>query len=81
LQTVEVGRLLDVNLQTGLAADGVKRRQKELGPNRVTAGRGKPAWLKFVRQFNQPLVYIPLLAAGVTASPGEVLADFPPILE
>ena len=29
--------------------------------------RGTPAWLKFLRQFNQPLVYILLVASGVTA--------------
>ena len=34
-------------------------------------GRGTPAWLKFLRQFNQPLVYILLVAVGVTAFLGE----------
>ena len=56
---------------TGLSTDEVRRRQKEIGPNRVTARRGTPAWLKFLGQFNQPLVYILLLAAGVTGSLGE----------
>jgi len=35
--------------------------------SRVTARRGTPAWRKFLQQFNQPLVYILLLAVGVTA--------------
>ena len=30
---------------TGLSAEEVRRRQKESGPNRVTARRGTPAWL------------------------------------
>jgi Ca2+-transporting ATPase len=67
----EVAQLLDVNLSSGLSAEGVLRRQMEFGPNRVTARRGTPAWRKFLQQFNQPLVYILLLAAGVTAFLGE----------
>ena len=67
----EVVRTLGVNLSTGLSADEVGKRQKEFGPNRVTARRGKPAWVKFLQQFNQPLVYILLVAVGVTAFLGE----------
>jgi Ca2+-transporting ATPase len=63
----EVLRLLEVDLRTGLAADEVKRRQTKFGPNHFTIQRGTPSWLKFLQQFNQPLVYILLLAAGVTA--------------
>ena len=53
--------------KTGLDGEEVTLRQKEFGPNRVTARRGTPMWMKFMRQFNQPLVYILLLAVGVTA--------------
>ncbi len=67
LSAKEVVESLAVNLSTGLAAEEVRRRQKEHGPNRVTARRGTPAWLKFLKQFNQPLVYILLVAVGVTA--------------
>lgn len=67
----EASQLLDVNLSFGLSGDEVLRRQKEYGPNRVTARRSTPAWLKFLKQFNQPLVYILLLAVGVTAFLGE----------
>ena len=71
LQAEEVVRLLDVNLETGLVAEEVKRRQEKFGLNRITARRGTPAWLKFLQQFNQPLVYILLVAVGVTAFLGE----------
>ena len=67
----EVLRLLDVDVLKGLAADEVARRQKEFGPNRVAARRGTPGWIKFLRQFNQPLVYILIVAVGVTAFLGE----------
>jgi Ca2+-transporting ATPase len=49
----------------------VRRRHKEFGPNRITARRGTSGWIKFLSQFNQPLVYILLLAVGVTAFLGE----------
>ena len=64
-------QFLGVNLCTGLSAGEVLRRQKEFGPNRVTARRGSPAGQKILQQFNQPLVYILLLAVGVTAFLGE----------
>lgn len=67
----EVVKLLRVDLKTGLSTEEIGRRQKEFGLNRVTARRGTPAWMKFLQQFNQPLVYILLLAVGVTAFLGE----------
>ncbi len=67
LPAVEVVRLLDVDLKTGLAGEEVQRRQVKFGLNRITARRGTPAWVKFLQQFNQPLVYILFAAVGVTA--------------
>src|SRR5687768_6384503 len=61
----EVARLLGVDVEAGLPGDEAARRLAEFGPNRVTARRGTPAWLKFLGQFHQPLVYVLLLAAGV----------------
>jgi Ca2+-transporting ATPase len=60
-----------VDRATGLSHEEVLRRQQEHGPNRVSANRGTPLWLKFVLQFNQPLVYILLAAVMVTAFLGE----------
>ena len=67
----EVVGLLKTDLSVGLSAVEVERRQKEFGLNQVTAHRGTPAWMKFLQQFNQPLVYILLLAVSVTAFLGE----------
>ena len=67
----EVVRLLDVDPNKGLTAPEVERRQQKLGLNRITPARGTPAWLKFLQQFNQPLVYILLAAVAVTAFLGE----------
>ena len=71
LPSEEVIESLGANFSAGLSTDEVAKRQKESGPNRVTARRGTPAWLKFLQQFNQPLVYILLVAVAVTASLGE----------
>jgi Ca2+-transporting ATPase len=51
----------------GLDAAEVLRRQEEYGPNVVTARGGTPGWKRFLLQFHQPLLYLLLLAAGVTA--------------
>ena len=56
LSVEDVVGILGVKLSSGLSAEEVLRRQKEFGPNRVTARGGTPAWLKFLQQFNQPLV-------------------------
>jgi len=71
LQTTEVVQLLDVDLETGLAASEVKHRLAKFGPNSITARRGTPAWLRFLQQFNQALVYILLVAVVVTSLLGE----------
>ena len=71
LEAEEVVRLLEVDLKTGLSADEVKRRQEKCGLNEMTARRGTPAWIKFLQQFNQALVYILLAATAVSAALGE----------
>lgn len=71
LPVEEVLESLGVNSSIGLSAAEVHHRQKEFGPNRVTARHGIPGWIKFLQQFNQPLVYILLIAVAVTAFLGE----------
>jgi Ca2+-transporting ATPase len=71
LQAEEVVRLLDVDLKTGLPDAEARERLEKFGANVVRARRGTPAWLKFLQQFHQPLVYILLLAGAVTAFLGE----------
>ena len=70
-QIEEVLHFLDVEVTTGLSGTEIKLRREKFGPNRVTARRGTPAWFKFLQQFNQPLVYILILAVGVTLFLGE----------
>ena len=63
----EVLEWLQVGRETGLTDAEVTRRRQAFGPNEVTPRRAQPAWLKFLQQFNQPLVYV-LLAAGVVVA-------------
>jgi len=63
----EVIQSLSAKPKAGLSAEEAARLQKEFGPNRVTARRGTPMWVKFLMQFTHPLIYILLLAAAVTA--------------
>jgi magnesium-transporting ATPase (P-type) len=71
LEINDVLQKLKVDFKAGLSADEVKRRQAEFGLNQMTARRGTPAWLKFLQQFNQALVYILLAATVVSALLGE----------
>lgn len=66
LQMEKVTQLLDVKLHTGLTEAEVKRRQDKYGLNQFTAKKGVSAFKRFLLQFNQPLVYILLVATGVT---------------
>ena len=63
----EVARLLATDLETGLSANEAAERHDRLGPNQLTAKKRESAWLRFLQQFNQPLLYILLVAGVVTA--------------
>jgi cation-transporting ATPase F len=62
---------LKTDLVTGLSAAEVERRLKQYGPNKVTEKAEIPSWKRFLLQFHQPLLYILLVASGLTASLGE----------
>ncbi|MEN9250121.1 MAG: cation-transporting P-type ATPase [Gloeomargarita sp. GMQP_bins_120] len=51
----------------GLPAEEVARRYEQYGPNELPEQRRTPAWLKFLQQFHQPLLYILLVAGLVKA--------------
>lgn len=69
-QTVEV---LETSPETGLAMAEVERRVAAFGPNALTARRGKSAFMRFLLQFHQPLIYVLLLSGVITALLGEVV--------
>lgn len=67
LPVPEVTQHLASNLETGLTLVEAERRHTSLGANELVGKPGKSAWMRFLLQFNQPLLYI-LLAAGVVTA-------------
>jgi Ca2+-transporting ATPase len=63
----EVALRLKTDLAHGLVSSKVARRRERFGANLLTPKRGKPAWLRFLLQFHQPLIYI-LIASGTIAA-------------
>ncbi len=63
----EITKCFKSDLTVGLTAEEVANRYETYGRNEVPIKPGKPAWLRFLVQFNQPLLYILLLAGVVKA--------------
>jgi cation-transporting P-type ATPase F len=67
LPTEEVIDLLDTNIQQGLDIFEIKHRQEQFGLNVLTPKKGKSPFVRFLMQFNNPLVIILLVASAITA--------------
>ncbi|MGV3774016.1 MAG: cation-transporting P-type ATPase [Verrucomicrobiales bacterium] len=76
LEPKDVLQSLGADLGAGLHPEEASRRQKEYGLNKISQAAGTPSWVKFLRQFKQPLVYILLLAVVITALLGEWVDSF-----
>jgi cation-transporting P-type ATPase F len=63
----EALQLLDTNPQTGLDIFEIKHRREHFGPNALTPKKGKSSLVRFLLQFNNPLIYILLASAVITA--------------
>jgi Ca2+-transporting ATPase len=63
----EAIKLLDSN-PDGLDLFEIQARQKRFGPNSLQVRRGQGALITFLLQFHQPLIYILLVAAGITTA-------------
>jgi magnesium-transporting ATPase (P-type) len=51
-----------------LTEQQVQQRLKQYGPNRLTPAARRGAWRRFFAQFHNVLIYVLLIAAGVTAA-------------
>ncbi|MBD1903515.1 cation-transporting P-type ATPase [Trichocoleus sp. DQ-A3] len=67
----EVAQNLDSNIETGLTSAEVTKRQERFGANELKGKAGKSPLVRFLQQFNQPLLYILLIAGAVKAFLGE----------
>jgi hypothetical protein len=63
----EVAEQLATNLQRGLTQAEAERRLSVHGPNRLPEEPPDPAWLRLLRQFHNPLIYVLLVAGILTA--------------
>ncbi|HEB68141.1 MAG TPA: cation-transporting P-type ATPase, partial [Desulfobulbus sp.] len=63
-----VTTLLKSNLQEGLDPEEALLRLDRYGPNTLRTQPGQSAWMRFLRQFHQPLIYILIAAGGITAA-------------
>ncbi|MDP1628996.1 MAG: cation-transporting P-type ATPase, partial [bacterium] len=52
--------------RNGLNEAEVKERLKHYGPNKLADEKSVPLWLIFLKQFQSPLIYILVLAGGLT---------------
>ncbi len=63
---------LDVDPHDGLTTAEVERRHEVHGYNELAEGTRRPAWLRFLDQFRDLMVYILLGAAVVSAAVGDL---------
>lgn len=71
LPSEQAAGLLESDSATGLAQAEVDARMQQFGPNRMTAHKRLSEWMRFVLQFNQPLLYILIAATVITVALGE----------
>jgi cation-transporting ATPase F len=71
LPEAEAAPLLECDPATGLAQAEAEARLRQFGPNQMTAQRRLSEWMRFLLQFHQPLIYILLVSAAITAGLGK----------
>ena len=76
LATHEVVLLLETDAGRGLRQDEAERRLRRYGPNLLPQAKSAGALVRFLRQFNHPLVYVLLVAGAVTSALGEAVETF-----
>ena len=58
----EVARALHADLQSGLSSEEAARRLAQEGRNELRAAAPVPVWRKLLAQFQDPLIYLLLVA-------------------
>ncbi|MEO5573637.1 MAG: cation-translocating P-type ATPase [Gammaproteobacteria bacterium] len=61
----EVARALGADLENGLTSQEASRRLSENGRNELRSAPQRPAWLRFLSHFRDPLVYLLLAAIAI----------------
>ncbi len=63
-----VTSLLQSDQKKGLDPEEARQRLDRYGPNTLNARQGQSAWVRFLLQFHQPLIYILIAAGAITAA-------------
>ena len=67
LTAEEVEKKLSTSFTDGLSNEEVLIRKEKYGPNELQAGEKTPRWKVFLQQFQDPLIYILIAAAVLSA--------------
>ncbi len=67
LPAEEILLILESNPQHGLDIFEIQHRQERFGRNTISVKKRTSLFIKFLRQFNNPLIFILLAAALITA--------------
>ena len=66
LTVQEVFQTLESDRDRGLPGNEIEERQERFGSNQLNPQKNKNPWVRFLEQFNQPLLYILLIAATIS---------------
>lgn len=77
LSATQVLKSLQTQGEKGLTVLEARERLASFGSNQLTTKPGKPLWLKFLLQYNQPLLIILVAAGAIKALIGEWVITLP----
>ncbi len=66
VDVLEVARVLDTDAERGLSSTEAARRLQRDGSNEIASAPKVAAWRKAISQFNDPLIYLLAVAAGIS---------------
>ena len=68
----EVAARLKTSLTHGLTPAEALARLRDYGPNEIPHDEPEPIWLRFLRQFQEPLILLLLASAGASVLVGNM---------
>ncbi|KAK4042401.1 hypothetical protein C8A01DRAFT_13941 [Parachaetomium inaequale] len=72
LTSIEVAARLKTSLTHGLTPAEALSRLRDYGPNEIPHDEPEPIWLRFIKQFQEPLIVLLLVSAGASILVGNM---------
>ncbi|KAL2023478.1 hypothetical protein VTK56DRAFT_2474 [Thermocarpiscus australiensis] len=72
LTPIEVASRLKTSLTHGLTPAEALSRLRDYGPNEIPHDEPEPIWLRFIKQFQEPLIILLLVSAGASIVVGNM---------